>query len=261
MVTAPDRLTLSSSATRAGGGGWWLAIAIVLPLIVPLVWSGFRLAFLPDSVLAALSSTEAPWSIRDPLGVWALLLVLTWFGLAYRARSARWWELPLVLLAATVMLPRMGNGWLTALLLVLPLRRQVGLPSHGRTLIAAAVGCAIVAAALTIASRPAPLPQAAPSSAAGAVFADHQWASELQRRLPARVVLGGRGLAGESTDYWLDYLRVVQGHERWATILRDHGVRAVILAPDARAAIALLRVTPEWRVLQDDDSGFVAERT
>src|SRR4051812_47433107 len=103
MVTAPERLTLHPPVhARADRVMPLLTVCAVVPLLVPLAWSGYRLAFAPDTVRAALSNLEAPWSIRDPLGVWALLLVLTWFGLAYRARKMAWWEMPLVLLGAAV---------------------------------------------------------------------------------------------------------------------------------------------------------------
>lgn len=239
-----------------------VAMAVVLPLIVPLIWSGYRISVLPDTVLAALSPTEAPWSIRDPLGVWALLLVLAWFGLAYRRRQAGWWELPLVLLAAAVMLPRVGNGWLTGLLLAPPLAVQLARLRDHRVLVLVAVACAAIAVAVTAASRPPSAPDVAPRSTGGAVFADYRWAPDLQRRLPSHTVFGVNGLYAESTDYWLDYLRVVQGHERWSQILQAYDVRVLALPVEPRQQLLrdLVRTAPEWQVVLDDGSGFVAER-
>src|SRR5256885_17254669 len=112
MVTAPDRLTLPDAPPRsAAAGRVFLALATVLPLVAPLVWTGYRLSPLPDPVRSALSPLEAPWSVRDPLGLWALLLGLLWFGLAYRAERRAWWELLLLLLGAAIILPRVGNAW------------------------------------------------------------------------------------------------------------------------------------------------------
>src|SRR3954467_11048747 len=127
MVSAPERLTLSGSRRTPRARIWigLLAAALVAPLGPPPAGSGYRRAFAPDTVRAARSNLEAPWSIREPLGVWALLLVLTWFGLAYRSRAMGWWEMPLVLLGAAVALPRIGNAWLSALLLALPLWAQL----------------------------------------------------------------------------------------------------------------------------------------
>src|SRR2546421_72455 len=156
MVSAPERLTLSASRRTPRARMWvgLLAAAFVAPLLLPLAWSGYRLAFAPGSVRAALSNLEAPWSIRDPLG---------------------------------------GVG-------LLPLPPET------------------VAAAL--------------QSNGSAVFADWRWAPTLQAALPAQQVLGSKGIAGESDDYWMDYLRVVQGHERWDTILRDMNARVLLVPVD-----------------------------
>src|SRR5205823_7349011 len=138
------------------------------PLIAPLLWSGFRLRLSTDPVLAAVASVEAPWSIRDPLGVWALLLSLIWFAVAYWRRQAPWWQIVLVLAADAVALPRVGNVWLSALLLVAPLAAQV---DRWRWLFGA-LGVA-AAVALTTLLRPPALARAAVDaarSANGAVF-------------------------------------------------------------------------------------------
>jgi len=267
MVTAPDAVTLHFAPPRPATRGRLLAATAMLPLVLPLVWSGYRVSLLPDTARAALSPLEAPWSIRDPLGVWALLLVVAWFGLAYHRRRADWWELPFVLLGAAVVLPRLGNAWLAAPLLVLPLGMQLrNLRVSRAVTVVAAVVCVALGLALLLRVRPPELPAEVATTALttqGTVFADYRWAPALQQRLAGRSVLGSNGIDGESTDYWLDYLRVLQGHERWASILRDLGVRALILAPEQRQqlALALVRGSPEWRVLVDDDRAFVAERT
>lgn len=251
--------------------GWLLAACAVLPLATPLLWGGGRLSAHIDAVLAVVDPPlEAPLSVRSPLGVWALLVTLVWFGLAYRARRVTWWEFPLVAIGGAVALVRVGNVWLDGLLLIAPVARQVN-ASHVSPSRALAVsgGCVMVALALAISGRPLPLPLTAldtalHSSAHGRIFADARWAPELQRHSPTvGIVLGGLGLAAESDAYWLDYLRVGHGHARWDTILRNYDARVVVLDGQdrQRAAAELVRVAANWRVLVDDGGVLVAERT
>ena len=80
MVTASDVQPTSTAGSRGNARAWppWLfAACLVLPLVAPLVWTGFRIRLYSDPVLAAVSPVEAPWSIRDPLGAWALLGMYT----------------------------------------------------------------------------------------------------------------------------------------------------------------------------------------
>jgi hypothetical protein len=76
-------------------------------------------------------------------------------------------------------------------------------------------------------------------------------------------VLAAQGLTSESTEFWLDYLRVAQGHARWAEILRTRQVGVVVLEARDRERLAaeLIRGSSEWRVLVDDGQVLVAERT
>jgi hypothetical protein len=75
-------------------------------------------------------------------------------------------------------------------------------------------------------------------------------------------VLASGGPASESTEFWLDYLRVAQGHERWAEILRTYDIGVVVLDAHDRERLAaeLIRRSNEWRVISDDGQVLVAER-
>jgi hypothetical protein len=95
-------------------------------------------------------------------------------------------------------------------------------------------------------------------------MADWRWAAELQQRLGSqRHVFASSGLASESSAAWLDYLRVAQGHERWADALRTLGIDTVVLnASDQQMqAAAVIRGSSDWRVLYDSAGALVAERT
>jgi hypothetical protein len=236
MVAAPQGLTQTAAQTRIDVRAAAVAVCAVLPLLVPLVWHGISLRLQTNIALAALSPLEAPWSIREPLGVWALALCLVWFALAYRGRTARWWELPLVLLAMAVLLPRIGNAWPTAALLVLPLYRQAGAASRWLPL-AIVIGL-VASAALLVRAKPSQPPVVA-LTAAGAE-------------------IGRQPLNSESTEFWLDYLRVVQGHERWQHILDGWGARAIEVRGAPELA-RLVRDSAEWRVVKDDADALVAE--
>jgi hypothetical protein len=237
MVAAPERLTQTAVQSRIQLRAAVLTACALLPLIVPLVWSGLSVRLQTNIALAALSPLEAPWSIREPLSAWALLLCVAWFALAYSGRHTKWWELPLVLLGAAVMLPRVGNAWLTAFLLTVPLYRQLGAAS--RWLLLAIVICLVASAALLVRSRP-PEPRVVALTADG-------------------TALGGQPLNSESTEFWLDYLRVVQGHERWQHILDGWRVHRVQVR-DAPQLAELVRDSEDWHVLGDDGATLTAER-
>jgi hypothetical protein len=223
-----------------------------------------RISLAPSTVLAAVDPVfEAPLSVRSLLGIWLLLVILGWFTLAYRTRHAPWWEMSLIVVGAAVALPRVGNTWLAALVLLVPLARQLtNAPRWGHTAIGAVgLGAAIV---LTMLLRPPQLPAAvllAVPAAGGTVYTDWRWATAL--KTPERSVLASNGLTAESDDFWLDYLRVAQGHERWDPILRAHEVRLVVLdARDRqRPAAELIRETADWRVLLDDGAVLIAQRS
>jgi hypothetical protein len=244
-----------------------LALAAVLPLLAPSIWSGFRLAP-SDPILSALASSEAPLSWRDPIGDWAVGLALAWFALAYRSRDFRRWEVALVALGGIAALVRVGNAWVDGLVLVVPLGRQLTHARPPRVVSAImVVACLAIAAVLAIALRPPELPSAAidalrSANAPGAALTDWRWAPDLQRDLGAgHTVLAAGGLTAESSDFWSDYLRVALGHERSADILRQWHVDLVVLDPRAEAAtVTLVRDSSDWYVLLDREDALVAER-
>ena len=79
-----------------------MAACVLLPLVaLLLVFGRARLALQTDFVLGALDPLlKTPFSVRNPIGLYALLLTLVWFALAYRARRAAWWEMVSVRSAA-----------------------------------------------------------------------------------------------------------------------------------------------------------------
>jgi hypothetical protein len=241
------------------------ALCAILPLFVPEVWSGFRIAQ-SNEVLSVIAATEQPLSVRSPGGVWAVLLALAWFGLVYWQRRMTLWEVALVVLGGAAVLVRLGNGWLYGLAMIAPLARQISsLHVRGVLVGLAGVGLAVSAYSL-VTTRPAPLPRGPEQAAVGAhrniVLADWRWAPNLQHAVGqgGRVLAAG-GLASESPDFWVDYVRITQGHERWAEALNRMGVGLVVLdTTQARPAADLLRVAPDWRVTYDADGVLVAER-
>ena len=241
-----------------------MAVCAVLPLLTPLLWSGLRISLAPNTVLTTVDPMfEAPLSVRSPLGVWLLLVILTWFALAYRMRQAVWWEMALITAGAGLALPRVGNAWLAGLMLVVPLARQLALLPHGPRMAIGAV-CVSVAIVVGVMLRPPQLPPAAVQAIApktGTVYVDWRWAHALQAS--DRTVLTAGGLTSESKEFWLDYLRVAQGHERWAAILRTHQVSVLVLDARDRQRMAadLVRQSAEWQVAYDDGAVLVAERT
>ena len=246
-----------------------VAICAVLPLLAPEVWSGFRLA-MTDPVLAALSQFEQPLSVRSPGGIWAVGLALAWFALAYWRRDFGMWEPALVLIGGAAALARVGNLWVDAAALVLPLARQVGcLRLKPAVLGMVAVVCLAAAGLTLLQTQPPELPPAAVAavrqapSTAGNVLASWRWAGELQGRLGSgRAVLASGGPGTEPTDFWLDYLRIGQGHEHWADLLQRLDVDTLVLESEGPQlpAAALVRASPDWRVTYDVGGVLVAER-
>ncbi|MGI9146693.1 MAG: hypothetical protein ACR2IK_09140 [Chloroflexota bacterium] len=246
-----------------------LAILATGPLLAGLPFAGLDFRLASNAVLAQLSPTEQSMSVRTLTGAWALGLPVIWFGLAYTGKGPAQWETPLVLLGAALASVQTGNAWVEALAMVLPLARQVRGLNLTRPLVVG-VGLALIGlsvANLTHSRRPE-LPPSATAAAMAShgerVFADWEWAGELQRQLgPSRTVPGAAGLHAASTEYWADYLRASQGHAAWASVLDRLGVEVVVV--DAAATQLplgeLIRRSPSWRVLDDSDGALVAERT
>ena len=245
-----------------------VVLFLVLPLAAAEVWTGYRLA--PSSLgLTVISGLEQPLSVRSTVGPWAMALAVGWFALAYWQKSLTLWEAALVLLGGAAALLRAGNAWIDALALILPLGRQLKLLNpRPAILVGLAALCLAAIIYALLATRPPTLPPAAAqavvtSSTTGNVFSDWRWAAELQQREgTARKVLAARGLASESDDFWLDYDRIVQGHELWSSILEGMGASVVVLdsKDQALAAAALVRESPSWHVIYDADSVLVAEK-
>jgi hypothetical protein len=249
-------------------GACLLAILAVLPLLVPELWVGFRVG-LADTALAVIAPTEQPLSVRSPGGLWAMALALAWFGLAYWKRRFSAWETVLVLIGGAAALARLGNAWVDALAIVVPLARQLTIANFKTGLIAGLAAICLAVAVMTfVASRSPELPAAATQTALasggrGTVLADWHWASDVQHTLGAdRHVWTANGLTSESNDFWLDYLRVAQGHAHWAAILRQMHVDLLVLdaAGEQRQAAELVRASSDWRVLFDARGVLVAER-
>jgi len=243
-----------------------VAVFAVLPLLALEAWTGFRLA-LADPVQGAISATEQALSVRTPGGQWAMLLTLAWFALAYWRRDARWWELVLVILGGAAALVRAGNAWLDAILLVGPLARQTALARPRSWMLAAVVAVSVAyAAAVVWTTRPPALPPQAASVATGAgngrtVFADWRWAAQLQASAPNAHVLAAGGLASESADFWLTYVKVVDDYEQWAGELQAMNAGVLVLNSEQSTALAdQVRASPDWHVLYDTGDAFVAER-
>jgi hypothetical protein len=240
------------------------AAALVLPLFALGLWSGFRIG-LADSVLSAIAASEQALSVRTPGGVWAMALALLWFALAYWRRAAPFWQAALVVLGATAALLRAGNAWIDGVLLIAPLGAQLASLRLQPVILCAVATCGVLVASTTVwTARPPALPHAAVEAAKAAdptdtVFADWRWAAELQQHLDERVLASG-GLASESSDFWLNYVRITQDHERWSAELRDLDADMVVLSPDQSALIQVVRASSEWHALYDGGDAFVAER-
>jgi hypothetical protein len=247
----------------------YVAVALgVMPLVVASAWDGFRLAW-SDPVKSVVAPAEEPLSVRSPGATWAIALTLAWFGLAYWQRRATAWEAALVVLGGAAALARAGNLWLDAAAMLVPLGRQIMLARPSPRTIGAVAAAGALASAVTLATtRPPALPPPALAAAEdaprqGTVFADWRWAGDLQRAMgPSQQVLAAGGMASEPPDFWLEYVRVVQGHERWADDLQRLSASVVVLdaAGQARQGAALVRTSPDWRVLYDADGALVAQR-
>jgi YD repeat-containing protein len=226
-----------------------LAGLFAFPLLLPNVWTGFSVA-LSDPVLAAVSPVEAPLSIRSTGAVWAAGVLLVWFALAHRSRRVVWWEAALVLLGAAAALVRAGNLWLFGLAMLVPLARQLAPNGWLGAVIGAA--CLTVAIATLVVTRPPAPPIGFALNSEGAILADYRWAAALHAP-------GAGGLRSEPDTFWLDYLRVVNAHERWTEILRTYNVTT--LAIDANAPLASeLRPSAAWRIAYDANGALVAQR-
>jgi hypothetical protein len=250
-----------------------LAACAVLPLLAPEVWVGWRLG-VSDPVLGVLSAAEQPLSVRSPSGLWAIGLALAWFGLAYWRRSFAWWEPALVLLGGVAALARLGNTWVDAAAMVVPLARQLRTvrreAAFMHSIFAGIAVLSLGAAVLTLViTRPPELPVAATQmvqnlTVGGTVLADWRWAPRLQHQLGSTPsVLAAGGLDTEPTDFWLDYLRIAQGHERWAELLRQMNVDVLVLdsADQQRQVAGFVRTSPDWQVIFDSGGALVAQRS
>jgi hypothetical protein len=252
------RLTLNAAVP------YLAALALVLPLFAPAFWSGFRLAA-SDNVLSSIAATEQPLSVRSPAGQWAIGLALLWFALAYWRRSVHAWEVALVLIGGVAALVRAGNAWQDGLALIAPLAWQLSVFRAKPTVLAAAAAAGLIVAGATLwTTRPPVLPPgaiAAVQSARGTadVFADWRWAAELQRHTPRKVLASG-GLASESAQFWLDYVRVTQDFEPWPDELRNLNVDLVVLPVEDAGIVDQIRASGEWRVVYDGDRVVVAAR-
>ena len=244
-----------------------VAVALVMPLVGAQLWSGFRIAQ-SDEVLSVIAASERPLSVRNPGGIWAALLALMWFAVAYWRRSMTLWEAALVVIGGSLALARLGNAWLYGLTMIVPLARQLSLLRVRRPLTAVLIVVSLAVGGYTLmVTRPPAIPTEAAAAVISAqhnvVFADWRWAPNLQRALGTDGrVLAAKGLASETSDFWVDYVRITQGHERWAEALKRMGVDVVVLDErQSRPAAELVRASPEWRVMYDADGVVVAERS
>lgn len=245
-----------------------VAVLAVLPLLVPELWVGFRLG-MADTALGVIASTEQPLSVRSPGGPWAIGLALVWFALAYWQRKFALWEAALVVVGGVAALTRLGNAWVDAAALVVPLARQLAMLNLRPAVLAGVAALSVVSVATTVAmTRPPELPAAAAQSVlattgGGNVLADWRWAAEVQKGVGStRRVWAASGLPSEAKDFWLDYLRVAQGHARWAEILRERGIDLVVVdaAAQQRQLADVVRASADWRVTFDTAGVLVAER-
>ena len=76
-----------------------------------------------------------------------------------------------------------------------------------------------------------------------------------------RRVLAAGGLASESPDFWLNYVRIVNDYEQWPAELRALNADLLVLDSDNSTLADQVRASSEWRVLYDTGNAFVAERS
>src|SRR5207237_477097 len=99
-------------------------------------------------------------------------------GLAYWRRTFAWWEAALVAIGGVVALARLGNAWVDALALVVPLARQLAIARFSPRVLSGLTALCLAATAVTVAMTrppelPAPAAQAAHSTAGlGTVLAN-----------------------------------------------------------------------------------------
>jgi hypothetical protein len=87
-----------------------------------------------------------------------------------------------------------------------------------------------------------------------------QWADYLiYRNYPRqRVFIDGRSdFYGK--DLGTDYVRLMQGHKDWQKLLEKYRFDAV-LSPNGWSLAALLRQSPDWRLVAEDDMALLFER-
>jgi hypothetical protein len=264
-------MVVERSGVRGQGAGsvaYCVALLAVLPLVAADVWTGFRLAQ-SDPVLSVISGAEQPLSVRSPGGVWAIVVALGWFSLAYRHRQVTLWEAALVLVGGSLALVRLGNAWVDAAVMLVPLGRQLAIANLKPVFqLGVAASGLCVAVLMLFGSRPPELSSAATQTALsaaghGKILADWRWAGDLQRRVGAdRLVLASGGVGSEPPDFWLDYVRIARGHERWASALRQMQVDLVVLesSDQQHQAAELIRASADWRVLYDANDALVAAR-
>src|SRR6202022_1637083 len=119
-----------------------------------------------EPALGVIAPTEQQLSVRSPGGLWAGALALAWFGLTYRRREVVLWEAALVVVGGYVALVRLGNAWVDAAAILVPLARQLAL-ARLKPVVMGGLGAICLAVALvTLAiSRPPVLPTAASEAA------------------------------------------------------------------------------------------------
>jgi hypothetical protein len=251
---------------RQAGMAYAAAIALVAPLFAVALWTGFRVAR-ADDLLAVIAPSEQPLTVRSPGGEWTMFLALAWFVLAYLRREATWWETVLVIVGGVTALLRTGNTWVDGVLLIVPLGRQLAGFRLKPMLLGAAAAVGLVVAAVTLyVSRPPALAADAIQAARGSgtqasVFADWRWAPEVQRGLGGdwRVLAAG-GLASETPDFWLDYVRIVQDYEAWPSELQRLNVDLLVLDTGQSPLVDQVRASSDWRVVYDSGNALVARR-
>ncbi|MBI2755692.1 MAG: hypothetical protein HYX52_03180 [Chloroflexi bacterium] len=254
------------------GWGWAsaLVLAVLLPLLQPILAQPLHLAVQPHPTLGAILESEQPLTVRQPAGAWVLALCVVWFALAYLSRTrVPWWEGALIAAGALFALLRLGNVPVFAAMAAIPLARRFALSPVPRPGLVAALGALLAGLGLLAAARG--LPVAAPPAAiaplrpsSGAVFTSRAWADSLKSQLASdRQVLGAGDPWDMPVEFWTDYQRVSLGHVTWQEILRRWNVSALVLdasGSQRRAADLVRRPGSGWRVVLDDGVALAAIR-